>query len=141
MVDCLSHEVVTSGQSYQFTDFTVTTLDVTHETGTLGFLIENQRRVAYLPDTGPLPLEAQKQIQGVDVLILGAPFWKENWLPDTHLTVDEAIQQGQAVGAGEIILTHLSMHYSEPITAEELDDYLKQFGNVRLGYDGLRLLI
>ena len=46
------------------------------------------------------------------------------------------------LGAKTLYLTHLAMHYDEPVTLEELENYLEQYdGRVKPATDGLSLSI
>ncbi len=144
MADCLSIQNMDFDNSIQLDDAVITPLRVQHAPGTIGLLLETPsgKRTAYLSDTGPLPTITMKQLQDIDTLILGATFWKDNWMPEDHLSVDEAIQIGLAVGAGQIYLTHLSMHYAEPVTNQKLLNHIRQYGDhIHLAYDGLHIEI
>ena len=61
------------------------------------------------------------------------------WQIQPHDTsVQETIEEGLALDAGKIYLTHLCMHYSEPITLAELEEYCAQYdGRVAPAADGL----
>jgi len=100
------------------------------------------RRVAYFPDTGQLVPEVREVLKGIDVLIIDATFHGENWMPASHLNIDEAVQLAGELEAGKTFLTHLSMHYDEPITARELQELLAPYkGAVLAANDGLELLL
>lgn len=116
-----------------------TPLPVSHAPGTYGILIETEEtRLFYASDTGKLPPETAERVRNVDVLAMDATFWKQNGYPDNHHSVQECIEEGLALDAGKVYLTHLCMHYSEPITLAELEDYLKQYdGRVAPAADGL----
>lgn len=116
-----------------------TALPVTHAPGTFGYLIETERtRLFYASDTALLPDETRERVQGVDVLAMDATFWKKNWSPQAHHSIQETIEEGLALDAGKVYLTHLAMHYDEPITLAELNDYLTQYdGRVQPATDGL----
>lgn len=120
-----------------------TALPVTHAPGTYGYLIEtSDTRLFYASDTGKLPPDTAERIQGVDVLAMDATYWKENGYPENHHSVQECIEEGLALDAGKIYLTHMCMHYSEPITLAQLEDYLKQYeGRVAPASDGLSFAI
>ena len=69
---------------------------------------------------------------------MDATFWKNNWSPAAHHSVQECIEEGLSLNAGKIYLTHLCMHYDEPITLVELEEFLKQYeGRVEAARDGL----
>ena len=124
-------------------DVTYTALPVTHAPGTYGYLIDTgETRLFYASDTGRLPPETAERVRGVDVLAMDATYWKENGRPDVHHSVQECIEEGLALDAGKIYLTHLCMHYSEPITLAELEDYLAQYeGRVAPAADALSFAI
>jgi phosphoribosyl 1,2-cyclic phosphate phosphodiesterase len=138
--DCLSIQTVEAGWQFELDHVTYTGLDVTHAPGTLGLLMETSvgRRTAYIPDTGPLPASTQDLLRGVDTLILGATFWGRNWMPEDHLSVEQAVQIGLDLKVKQLYLTHLSMHHDTPVTNRELEAYLCTFGDhLHLAYDGL----
>ena len=139
--DWLDVTVVEPGQWVTLGDLKVTTIDVSHSPGALGYLISYQgMETAYIPDTGPLPLETMQRLYGVDRLIIDATFSEENWYPDEHLTIEAAVELGQTLAVGELYLTHLSMHYTKPVTCAELEERYRHYdGKVNLAFDGTRL--
>ena len=143
MADCLELRVVEAGETVVLDGVRYSALAVTHSPGAFGFLIENEAgcRVAYLPDTGPLPGETALRVAAVDVLIVGATFFGANWMPEDHLSVDEAVALGGQVGARETYVTHVSMHYDTPVGVADLERHIAGLGgpNVHLAYDGLWL--
>ena len=142
MVDCLRIQLLTCGEQIEIDELVFTALHVQHAPGTYGLLLETRsgRRIAYLPDTGPLPGETTQLLHEVEVLILDATFWGQSWMPDVHQSVESAVQVGLELNAREIYLTHLSMHYDQPVGNQELQDFLRDYGNhVHVAHDGLRL--
>jgi phosphoribosyl 1,2-cyclic phosphate phosphodiesterase len=140
MADCLFVQTVEAGWQFELDGVTYTGLEVTHAPGTLGLLMETAsgRRTAYIPDTGPLPVSTQGLLRGIDTLILGATFWGRNWMPEDHLSVEEAVRIGLDLKPKELYLTHLSMHHDTPVTNQELEAYLRNFGeHLHLAYDGM----
>jgi phosphoribosyl 1,2-cyclic phosphate phosphodiesterase len=138
--DCFSIQTVDTGWQFELDGVNYSGLEVTHAPGTLGFLMETAygRRIAYIPDTGPLPASTQEKLTSVDALILGATFWGRNGMPEDHLSAAEAVQIGLGLHVKELYLTHVSMHYDAPVTNQELEAYLRSFGNhIHLAYDGL----
>jgi phosphoribosyl 1,2-cyclic phosphate phosphodiesterase len=96
--------------------------------------------LAYFPDTGPLSTAVLERIQGVDILVIDATFNGRNWMPNSHHSIAEAIALSQQLNAGQTYLTHLSMHYDEPITVAELSAQLAQYkGRIQAAHDGLTL--
>ncbi len=144
MADCLHPHPLKPGDEVEINSLRITALEAQHTPGTIGLLMENSRgkRVAYFPDTGPLPAVTAERLKGVDTLILDATFWGRNWMAADHHSVGEAIQSGLDLKVGEIVLTHLAMHYDQPITCEELETVVHEApGKVRLAYDGDRLAL
>jgi phosphoribosyl 1,2-cyclic phosphate phosphodiesterase len=141
MVDCLRLMPVEYGKQFEFDGLTYTPLETQHAAGAMGLLLENgNRRAAYFPDTGPLPPSTVSQLQGVDILVLDSTFWGQNLMPEIHQSVDTAIHLGLTLEAGEIYLTHFSMHYDQPITCGMLESYLKKYNShIHVAYDGLRI--
>ena len=139
MADCISARTWDVGTKVELDGVVCTTLEVQHAQGTVGILLEAESgtRTAYLPDTGPLPDSTKRCLERVDTLILGAAFWGTNEMPDTHLSVQQAVDIGVELKVGELYLTHLSMHY-QPVTDRELRGYLQSRGaNLHAAYDGM----
>ena len=132
-----------AGDAHVFDGVSYTALPVTHAPGTFGYLIETpETRLFYASDTGRLPDETAERVRGVDMLAMDATFWKRNWNPGDHHSIQECIEEGLSLDAGKIYLTHMCMHYDEPVTYAELVDYLKQYGGkVEPAMDGLTIEI
>ncbi|MCC6958141.1 MAG: MBL fold metallo-hydrolase [Anaerolineales bacterium] len=140
--DCLDIYLIAPGYQVEADGVSYTALEVAHVPGTVGWLMETAsgKRTAYITDTGPLPAATCEQVQGIDTLILGATFWGRNWMPDTHLSVSEAVQIALDLKVEQAYFTHLSMHHDTPVTNQELETYLKTHGNhLHLAYDGLQI--
>lgn len=141
--DWLDTVLLEPGQAMDLFDLKLTALEVSHTPGTLGYLLEhNGSRFAYIPDTGPLPHETRTRLAGIERLILDTTFWGENLYPDLHLSFEETVATAQALEVKELYLTHLSMHYTLPVTNGEIERAIEQYkGRVNLAYDGLRLFL
>ncbi len=139
--DWLEVKCISPGESVKVNEMMVTALAVSHCPGALGYLIDVKgAKTAYIPDTGPLPVETRQCLNGIDRLILDSTFFGENWYPEEHLSISEAIATGRDLDVGKLYLTHLSMHYSKPMTNKELYAYLENFaGATAIAYDGLRI--
>jgi phosphoribosyl 1,2-cyclic phosphate phosphodiesterase len=61
--------------------------------------------VAYLTDVKEVPPGARAQLLGLEVLVLNALWWRPH---PTHLSIAEAVETAQALGARRTFLTHLS---------------------------------
>ena len=118
---------------------TYTALPVAHAPGTYGYLIETQdSRMFYACDTAALPPETAERVKGVDIMAMDATYWGANGAPDSHHSIQECIEEGLSLDVGKLYLTHLCMHYSEPITLAELEEYCAQYdGRVAPAADGL----
>ena len=143
MMYCLARCELNPFEELELDGVKYTPLPVTHAPGTYGYLIEtDETRLFYASDTGKLPPETAERIQGVDILAMDATYWKENGYPQNHHSVQECIEEGLELDAKMIYLTHLCMHYSEPVTLVQLEDYLKQYGGrVAPASDGLSFAI
>ena len=143
MMYCLARVALTPFERFELDGVAYTALPVTHAEGTYGYLIETaDTRLFYASDTGKLPDETAERVRGVDVLAMDATFWKENGYPQSHHSVQECIEEGLSLDAGKVYLTHLCMHYSEPITLAALEEHLKQYGGrVAPAADGLSFAI
>ena len=135
----LDEHVVEPFSTHEFDGVRYTALPVTHAAGTYGYLIEtDETRLFYASDTGRLPAETAERVRGVDVLAMDATYWKDCPAPQAHHSVQSCIEEGFELGAQKIYLTHLAMHYMEPITLRELNVYLEQYnGRVQAAADGL----
>ena len=95
MMYCLEARELKPFDSIEFDGATYTALPATHAPGTYGYLIETPlTKLFYASDSGRLPSETAERVKGVDVLILDATFWKRNWSPDAHHSVQETIEEG-----------------------------------------------
>lgn len=143
MTYCLDFHELSPFETVEFDGASYTALPVTHAPGTYGYLIETpSTRLFYASDTGKLPDATAARVRNVDIMALDATFWKRNWSPDAHHSVQETIEEGLALGARTLYLTHLAMHYDEPITLVQLEEYLEQYdGRVHPAADGLTLNI
>jgi phosphoribosyl 1,2-cyclic phosphate phosphodiesterase len=139
--DWLNTALLEPEQALELFGLKLTALKVSHAPGTLGFLIEyNGSCTAYIPDTGPLPRETKTRLAGIERLILDTTFWRGNLYPSQHLSFEETIATAQELEVRELYLTHLSMHYTIPVTNRELEQEIERYnGRVNLAYDGLRL--
>ena len=143
MLYALDEHGIEPFDTIEFDGVKYTACPVTHAPGTYGYLIETpETRLFYASDTGKLPEQTAELIRGVDVLAMDATFWGRNWSPQAHHSVQECIEEGLELDAKKIYLTHLCLHYDEPITVAELREYCKQYdGRVEPAMDGLSFAI
>lgn len=136
---CLDLHELEPFDAHEFDGVRYTACPVAHAPGTYGYLIETPAtRLFYASDTATLPPETAERVRGCDVLAMDATFWKGNWSPNDHHSIQGCIEEGLALGAKKIYLTHMCMHYDEPITYAELAEWLKQYdGRVVAALDGM----
>lgn len=85
-------------------------------------------RLAYITDVKAVPADVRAQLGELDVLVLNALWWRPH---PTHLSIPEAVEVAQAVGARRTYLTHLTHETSHA----ELEARLPP--GVLPAYDGL----
>jgi phosphoribosyl 1,2-cyclic phosphate phosphodiesterase len=160
MSDVLEPHPLEAFGTVSFDGVDYTPLPATHSEGAFGFLIEmcgqdteqggeqsgqqgnrqEGRRIAYFPDTGPLSQQTLERLTDLDILIFDATFNGANWMPHSHHSIDEAIALVQTLAPKRAFLTHLTMHYDEPITLAELERKLEPYqGSIAVAHDGMHL--
>ncbi len=90
------------------------------------------KKFAYYTDCKRVPRAAVALAQGADALVI------DGLRPDphpTHLSIPEAVEVAREIGAPQSFLTHLT-HHTDHGTAEAALP-----PGIRLGYDGLRLIL
>jgi phosphoribosyl 1,2-cyclic phosphate phosphodiesterase len=85
-------------------------------------------RLAYITDVKAIPEVERERLRGLDVLVLNALWWRPH---PTHLSIDEAIEAAQALGARRTFLTHLTHETGHADLARRLPD------GILPAYDGL----
>jgi hypothetical protein len=61
--------------------------------------------LAYITDVKSIPPAERERLRGLDVLVLNALWWRPH---PTHLSIPEAVETAQALGARRTYLTHLT---------------------------------
>src|SRR4051794_30665734 len=61
--------------------------------------------LAYVTDVKAIGEAERERLQGLDVLVLNALWWRPH---PTHMSIDEAIETAQSLGARRTYLTHLT---------------------------------
>jgi phosphoribosyl 1,2-cyclic phosphate phosphodiesterase len=89
-------------------------------------------RLGYLTDVKAVDDAAAAALRGVSVLVLNALWWREH---PTHLSIGEAVEVAQRVGAARTLLTHLTHETSHRELLRRLP------AGVEPGYDGLTVEI
>ncbi len=93
----------------------------------LGFRIGN---VAYCTDLSEMPESSKAKLKGLDVLILDALRPSGHV---THLSIDQAVELANELGAKQVYLTHMSCE----VDYNELDAELPE--HISPAYDGLSI--
>lgn len=88
--------------------------------------------VAYLTDVKRVPELERERLRGVEVLVLNALWWRPH---PTHLSIPEAIETAQAIGARRTVLTHLTHETGHAELLSRLPP------GIEPGYDGQTLEI
>jgi phosphoribosyl 1,2-cyclic phosphate phosphodiesterase len=86
--------------------------------------------LAYITDVKAIPEAERRRLQDLDVLVLNALWWRPH---PTHLSIAEAVQTAQALGARRTYLTHLTHETGHAELAGQLPD------GIFPAYDGLTL--
>ena len=88
--------------------------------------------VAYVTDVKRIEPAERERLRGVELLVLNALWWRPH---PTHLSIPEAIEAAQAIGARRTVLTHLTHETGHADLAARLPP------GVEPGYDGQTLEI
>lgn len=86
--------------------------------------------VAYVTDVKSVPEKAREQLRGLKVLVLNALRWSHH---PTHLSISEAIETAQAIGAEQTLFTHLTHETGHAELAGQLP------AGISPAYDGLSI--
>jgi phosphoribosyl 1,2-cyclic phosphate phosphodiesterase len=86
--------------------------------------------LAYITDVKAIADAERRLLQGLDVLVLNALWWRPH---PTHLSIAEAVQTAQVLGARRTYLTHLTHETGHAELAAHLPD------GIVPAYDGLRV--
>lgn len=84
--------------------------------------------LAYITDVKAIPEAERTHLQGLDVLVLNALWWRPH---PTHLSIAEAVRTAQELGARRTYLTHLTHETGHAELAGQLPD------GIMPAYDGL----
>lgn len=84
--------------------------------------------LAYVTDVKAIPEAERARLRGLDVLVLNALWWRPH---PTHLSIAEAVETAQALGARRTYLTHLTHETGHAELAGRLPE------GIEPAYDGL----
>lgn len=117
---------IVPGRPFAIGGSTVEPLEFEHgTTPVIGFRFG---RIGYLTDVKTITASAAQALQGLDLLVLNALWWRSH---PTHLSIPEAIETARRIGAGRTILTHLTHETGHAELAAALP------AGIEPGYDGL----
>src|SRR5215211_7707395 len=106
----------------------VTVLPLAFQHGHLRVYGYRMGGLAYITDVKAIPEAERRHLRGLDVLVLNALWWRPH---PTHLSIAEAVQTAQALGARRTYLTHLTHETGHAELAARLPD------GIVPAYDGL----
>ena len=102
---CLELHPLEPFEAHEFDGVRYTALPVTHAAGTYGYLMETpSSRLFYASDTGKLPPETAEMVRGADIVAMDATFWKRNWSPAAHHSMQECIEEALELEVGTLYL-------------------------------------
>jgi phosphoribosyl 1,2-cyclic phosphate phosphodiesterase len=84
--------------------------------------------LAYITDVKSIPEAQRASLRGLDVLVINALWWRSH---PTHLSIPEAVQTAQVLGAKRTYLTHLTHETGHAALAEQLPE------GIMPAFDGL----
>jgi phosphoribosyl 1,2-cyclic phosphate phosphodiesterase len=84
--------------------------------------------LAYITDVKSIPPAQWESLRGLDVLVINALWWRSH---PTHLSIPEAVQTAQSLGARRTYLTHLTHETGHAALAQQLPE------GILPAYDGL----
>ena len=126
----LALTAIEAGRPFTIAGIDVLPLGFSHgTTEVLGFRFGP---IAYVTDVKAVPPAACEALQGLDLLVLNALWWRSH---PTHQSIPEAIEAARQIGARRTILTHLTHETGHAELAARLPP------GVEPGYDGMTLEI
>jgi len=124
----LSLRPLEAGRTTHVAGVPVLALPFEHGQGTvLGFRVGP---VGYVTDAKRVAEPERELLRGVELLVLNALWWRPH---PTHLSIPEAIETAQAIGARRTVLTHLTHKTGHAELAARLP------AGIEPGYDGQTL--
>jgi phosphoribosyl 1,2-cyclic phosphate phosphodiesterase len=84
--------------------------------------------LAYITDVKSIPEAQRESLRGLDLLVINALWWRSH---PTHLSIPEAVQTAQSLGARRTYLTHLTHETGHAALAQQLPE------GILPAYDGL----
>ena len=122
------------GSSLYFSGFSIIPFAARHQRPIFGIsLKEKDTRIVYTSDTpARMTNYARRVMWECDLLVVNTPTFES--VQENHITVIEALELKERVGAKQMILTHIN-HENKP--HGELEEFVRQFNGVTVAYDGL----
>jgi len=122
------------GASLYFSGFSIIPFAARHQQPIFGISVkEGETRVVYTSDTSThLTNYARRVMWNCDLLIVNTPTFEP--IPESRITVIEALELKERVGARQMILTYIN-HENKP--HDELEAFVRPFQGVTVAYDGM----
>jgi phosphoribosyl 1,2-cyclic phosphate phosphodiesterase len=122
------------GAALDFGRFSLTPFAARRHQPIFGLSIQaGEKRIVYASSTpSRLTNYTRCLMAGADVLIINTPTFKPP--KEDHITLVEAIELKEQVGAKQLILTHIN-HNNRP--HDELEEYVSRYPGVIVAYDGM----
>ena len=143
--------LVNPGDIIELNDVTVEVLKTNHTSGSVGYLVNSGRSLAYLLDSYIPPDETVGRIRDSDILVLGTtidelvlPEGEKRWL---HFTVDEALEFWKSLKIASCVFTHLSCHsyingeIVPGLSQAERTRYEELYEGLVFAFDGMRITL
>lgn len=124
------------GAALDFGQFSLTPFAARRRQPIFGLSIKTgEKQIVYASSTpGRLTNYARSLMAGADMLIVNTPTFEPP--KEDHITLLEAIELKEQVGAKQLVLTYIN-HNNRP--HDELEDYVRQYPGVIVAYDGMSL--
>lgn len=125
----LSMDVIDTPETFQ--DLRITPLPYNHgDIDVLGFRVND---FSYMTDVKEIPHSTKEKIKGSKVLVLSGLRWGPQH--PTHMTIPEAVEIANEIGAPKTYLIHMNSYVNHAETNEKLPDH------IRLAYDQLEIKV
>jgi phosphoribosyl 1,2-cyclic phosphate phosphodiesterase len=135
------------GVPFEVDSLRVLPVKTRHTEDSVGFIIDGDRRVAYLSDGIRPPEDSMSLLRDVDELILEATLDEldeANWF---NLDVAGAIEIWEEIGSPACVLTHMSFHSWRDgslvpgFDATQRDEVIRRHPGLRMAHDGMRIQV
>jgi len=122
----------------RFDSFLLTPFAVSHKVPCFGLVLyEGGHKIVYTSDTSSrFSNYAYCLMDGADLLIVSTPRFSPPH--EHHITVLEAVELKEQVGAKHLVLTHCNHHN---LPHDELEEWASGLSGVAVAYDGMEIAV